>query len=245
MAAKFKQFQNTDEGVETVEVEKEGQSRPVYWTKGSAEEDFKGLRERWSNASWHAVIEASHFNGADALPNGISATIKRSDTQLAVWRFRGRFYATQQIDDSVVSSAERSPWSLSLHKRNFDLGDGSCSSDKALSIATFPWRPVRMAWFTSLPPVEELDAALGTSRWKVRKASGEAPFAELDGRIRRTGQRARKPKGDRSGVGAAGTSMAKPVELMAGEAGRDVGGTRQNAVDCVLLWLCGFPMLRK
>ncbi|XP_044716323.1 pyridine nucleotide-disulfide oxidoreductase domain-containing protein [Hirsutella rhossiliensis] len=229
MAAKFKQFQNTDEGVETVEVEKErGQSRPVYWTKGSAEEDFKGLRERWSNASWHAVIEASHFNGADALPNGISATIKRSDTQLAVWRFRGRFYATQQmcphkrafvLDDSVVSSAERSPWvSCPLHKRNFDLGDGSCSSDKALSIATFPVeaRADGMVYL-KLPPVEELDAALGTSRWKVRKGeSGEAPFAELDGRIRRTGQRARKPKGDRSGVGAAGTSMAKPVELMAG-----------------------------
>ena len=44
IAAKFKQFANTSETVETVETEKDReQSRPVYWPKDAAAEDFKGF----------------------------------------------------------------------------------------------------------------------------------------------------------------------------------------------------------
>ncbi|POR35197.1 Nitrite reductase [NAD(P)H] [Tolypocladium paradoxum] len=244
IAAKFRQFQNTDARVDGVEVEQErGQSRPVFWAKDSATEDFKGLRERWSSMSWQPIIEASYFDGADELPNGVSANIKRSDTQLAVWRFRGRFYATQQmcphkrafvLSDGLLGQGPcdaksgddtTSPWiSCPHHKRNFDLGSGSCSSDAALSIATFPVqvRPDGMLYL-KLPPVEELDAALGTSRWMVRKGeAGEPPFAELDRKIRFVGQRARKPHSVKpngvkpNGVTPAATSMVKPIELTVG-----------------------------
>ncbi|KND90676.1 Nitrite reductase [NAD(P)H] [Tolypocladium ophioglossoides CBS 100239] len=239
IAAKFKQFQNTEAGVDSVEVEQErGQSRPVFWARDPATEDLKGLRQRWSGISWQPIIEASYFDGADELPNGISANIKRSDTQLAVWRFRGRFYATQQMcphkrafvlsdgllgqspcdrksGDDASPPPTASPWiSCPHHKRNFDLSSGSCSNDPALSIATFPVqvRPDGMLYL-QLPPVEELDAALGTSRWMVRKGeSGAPPFAELDKKIRFGGRRARKP----NGVKPARTSMVKPVELMLG-----------------------------
>lgn len=237
IAAKFKQFQNTDERVENMEVELDrGQSRPVFWAKESATEDFKGLRDRWTSMTWQPVMEAAHFDGADETPNGISATIKRGDTQLAVWRIRGRYYATQQmcphkrafiLSDGLVGEVTKagetpnpnspsSPWvSCPHHKRNYDLSSGDCKNDSELSIATFPAeaRPDGMLYL-KLPPVEELDAALGTSKWRVKKGeSGDSPFAELDKKINFVGTRAKKP-GVKPTVN--GARMTRPVELMAG-----------------------------
>lgn len=234
IAAKFKQFQNTSDNVENMELEQDrGQARPVFWAKESATEDFKGLRDRWSTMTWQPVLEASHFDGADDSPNGISATIKRGDTQLAVWRFRGKFYATQQmcphkrafvLSDGLLGQdpcndkqkeQQASPWvSCPHHKRNFDLSDGACKTDSALSIATFPVE-VRSDGlvYLKLPPIEELDAALGTKKWMVKKGeSGESPFAELDKKIKFVGIRGKKPSAMPHGA----TKMTRPVELMAG-----------------------------
>lgn len=237
IAAKFKQFHNTHDNVENMETEEDrGQHRPVFWAKDSATEDFKGLRDRWSSLAWQPVIEASHFDGADESPNGISATIKRGDTQLAVWRFRGKFYATQQmcphkrafvLSDGLLgqdpcgdkpsspSPSSSSPWvSCPHHKRNFDLGDGACKTDSSLSIATFPVEARADGLvYLKLPPAEELDAALGTRKWMVKKGeSGESPFAELDRKIKFVGIRGKRP----SARPLTGAKMARPVELMAG-----------------------------
>lgn len=248
IAAKFKQFNNTVDTIDNMEVEQDrNQQRPVFWAGKAADEDFKGLKDRWSTTSWQPVIETSYFDGADELPNGISATIKRSDTQLAVWRIKGKFYATQQmcphkrsfiLSDGLIgqepcekkssSSASSSsddeapapanPWvSCPHHKRNFDLSDGACKSDEELSIATFEAeaRPDGMLYL-KLPPVEELDAALGTKKWMVKKGeAGEAQMAQLDKKIKFVGLRGKKP-----GVRPiAGAKMSKPVELMAGGGG--------------------------
>lgn len=164
------------------------------------------------------MLEASYFRGADSLPNGISATIKRGDTQLAVWRFKGRYYATQQmcphkrafiLSDSLLgedppsstpeggkeSSGKPSPWiSCPHHKRNFDLSSGACKNDTDLSIATFDVeeRPDGMVYL-KLPPVEELDAALGTKKWMVKKGeAGPGQFAEVDKKLGFVGQRAKR-----------------------------------------------------
>ncbi|RYP81832.1 hypothetical protein DL770_005787 [Monosporascus sp. CRB-9-2] len=262
IAAKFRQFANTDEGLEGVETEKDrDQSRPVYWPRDAATEDFAGLRDRWSSTSWQPVIEASYFAGADDTPNGISAAIKRGDTQLALWRVKGRYYATQQmcphkrafaLSDGLIgqdlsssspscsgaanpndarngereetqgevteaaAKAAAAPWiSCPFHKRNYDLSSGACRNDDALSIATFDAEERADGLvYLRLPPVEELDAALGTSRWKVKKgdAEGEGPFAELDKKIGFKGRRAKKP-----GVRPVGDlPMRRPVEVMAG-----------------------------
>lgn len=234
IASKFKQFQNTDEIIENMETEQDrGQARPVFWAKDAASEDFKGLRDRWSTMAWQPVIEASYFDGADESPNGISATIKRGDTQLAIWRFRGQFYATQQMCphkrafvlsdgllgqdpcDAKASAPQSSPWvSCPHHKRNFDLGDGACKTDSSLSIATFPVETREDGLvYLKLPPIEELDAALGTKKWMVKKGeSGESPFSELDKKIKFVGIRGKKP----SARPLAATKMTRPVELMAG-----------------------------
>lgn len=249
IAAKFKQFHNTGENVDSMEMEKDrGQSRPVYWAKDAAAVDFKSLRSRWSSLTWQPVIEAAHFDGADETPNGISATIKRGDTQLAVWRVRGRYYAAQQMcphkrafvlsdgligedpgtetcDDSVrvdsgcgqngSAAARSAPWvSCPYHKRNFDLARGDCRNDAELSIATFPAEERADGLvYLQLPPVDELDAELGTKRWMVKKGeSGAGPFEELDRKIDFKGQRAKKA----TVKPTTGLSMRRPIELMAG-----------------------------
>ncbi|OTB14620.1 hypothetical protein K445DRAFT_319031 [Daldinia sp. EC12] len=251
IAAKFKQFANTDDTVETVETEKDrGQTRPVYWPKDAAAEDFAGLKNRWSSTAWQPVIEASYFAGADSTPNGISANIKRGDTQLALWRVRGKYYATQQMcphkrsfalsdgligqdisppspppspssspsSDSTNAKKEpcndpKAPWvSCPFHKRNFDLDSGACRNDSSMSIATFAVeeRTDGMVYL-KLPPVEELDAALGTTRWMVRKEDGgSGQFGELDRRIGFKGRRGKRP----TATGGADLSMRKPVEVL-------------------------------
>ncbi|KAH8884684.1 nitrite reductase [Thozetella sp. PMI_491] len=229
IAAKFKQFANTQETVTNMELEEDrDQKRPVMWAKDSATDDFKGLRDRWSSTSWQPVLEASHFDGADDIPNGISATIKRGDTQLAVWRVKGRWWATQQMcphkrafvlsDGLVGDDGSPAPYiSCPNHKRNFDLGSGSCKTDGALSIATFDIeaRDDGMV-YVKLPPVEELDAALGTKKWMVKKGeAGEAQLAALDKRIAFVGIRAKKP----SVRPHADLPMRKPVQLMVGGGG--------------------------
>lgn len=247
MVAKFKQFQNTNDSVETVELEQDrGQSRPAFWPKDSATEQFNGIV--WSSTTWEPVMATSFFDGADDMPNGISATIKRGDTQLAVWRFRGKFYATQQmcphkrafvLSDGLVghvASASDSrggaaaPWvSCPHHKRNFDLADGSCSNDDTLSIATFAVQPRQDdgMLYLKLPPVAELDAALGTTKWKVRKGeSGPSPFAELDaGQMQQqlVGRKSRRANGVKpspslldNSNGTSAAAAAAPMALTAG-----------------------------
>ncbi|KAI2472905.1 nitrite reductase [Annulohypoxylon bovei var. microspora] len=245
LAAKFAQFANTRDTVDTVETERDrGQTRPVDWPRDAAGEDFGGLGDRWASTAWQPVVEASYFAGADGAPGGISANIKRGDTQLALWRVRGRYYATQQmcphkrafaLSDGLIGqdiappsppasppssspssptttantkpekepcSNPTTPWvSCPYHKRNFDLSSGTCRNDAALSIATFAAeeRADGMVYL-QLPPIEELDAALGTSRWMVRKGDAAGgQFEELDRRIGFKGRRGKRACADGGG----------------------------------------------
>ena len=243
IASKFQQFANTVETQETVEVEHDrGQSRPAFWPTEPARDDFKSLKDRWSSTAWQPVIEASYFAGADDTPNGVSANIKRGDTQLALWRVKGKYYATQQMcphkrtfalsegligqdvlpptppitppslsppsspsantDNTTTTTtttkepcgSAKTPWvSCPYHKRNFDLSSGSCTNDAELSIATFAAEErADGVVYIKLPPVDELDAKLGTARWKVKKGDAEGAFAELDRKINFKGRRAKK-----------------------------------------------------
>ncbi|KAM0355973.1 hypothetical protein ACHAPU_000363 [Fusarium lateritium] len=235
IADKFKQFANTKETTRSMELEDErGQRRPAFWpADAAATDDFQGLKDKWSMTSWEPIIESSYFDGADELPNGISATVKRGDTQLAVWRIRGVYYATQQmcphkrafiLSEGLIgqdtnkadqnSGKSASPWvSCPHHKRNFDLNDGACKTDESLSIATFPTEARSDGMlYLKLPPVEELDSALGTKKWMVKKGeAGEAPMAKLDSKIKFVGVRGKKPYVRPTG-GAKMTT--KPMDLM-------------------------------
>ncbi|KAG9238632.1 putative nitrite reductase [Amylocarpus encephaloides] len=208
IAKKFSQFDNTTETLDNMEVEEDrGQLRPVYWAKESAKVDFKNTK--WTSLTWQPMIEASHFAGADDAPNGISANVKRGDTQLAIFKVRGKYLASQQmcphkrafvLSDGLIGDSKDKLWvSCPYHKRNFELTGsqaGRCQNDEEVSIATFPVeeRDDGMVYL-KLPPIHELDGVLGTKKWMVKKGeSGEGPFEKLDRRIgvdgvRRKGRR--------------------------------------------------------
>lgn len=199
----FQQFGNTDESIDTVEVIKErNQQRPTYWPKSAPSEDFRGTK--WSSLTWQPIIEADHFN--DEPPAVSSANVKRGDTQLAVFKIKGKYYATQQmcphkrafaLSDGLICDDDKGKYSVSCpyHKRNYELNGeqaGRCSTDETMNIATFPAEERDDGWvYLKLPPVEEMDSVLGTEKWKVRKDEAENPFENLDRKYK--GMRARKP----------------------------------------------------
>merc|ERR1711939_41796 len=165
---------------------------------------------KWTSLTWQPVIEASHFRGADDAPNGISANIKRGDTQLAVFRVRGKYLASQQmcphkrafvLSDGLIGDSNDKLWvSCPYHKRNFELNGedaGRCQNDEEVSIAVFPVEGREDGWvYLKLPPIHELDGVLGTKKWMVKKGeSGEGPFEKLDRRIGKNGvgMKGRKP----------------------------------------------------
>ncbi|KAI9734114.1 MAG: hypothetical protein M1818_006683 [Claussenomyces sp. TS43310] len=207
----FQQFDNTQETLENMELEVDrNQTRPVFWAKESAKEDFKNTK--WTSLTWQPVIEAAHFKEEAISPNGISANVKRGDTQLAVFKVRGKYYATQQmcphkrafvLSDGLIGDdlANNKLWvSCPNHKRNYELSGeqaGRCQNDDEVSIATFPVEERQDGMvYLKLPPVHELDGVLGTKKWMVRKReAGESPFAQLDKRLgsNGVGMKGRKP----------------------------------------------------
>ncbi|RHZ52030.1 nitrite reductase niiA [Aspergillus thermomutatus] len=206
----FQQFANSGETVDTVEIIKErGQQRPTYWPKDSANEDFKG--HQWSSLSWQPVIEANYFS--DEHPQISSANIKRGDTQLAIFKVKGKYYATQQmcphkrafvLSDGLIGDDDAGKYWVSCpyHKRNFELNGeqaGRCSNDESMNIAAFPAEERDDGWvYMKLPPVEELDSVLGTEKWKVKKGEAPDPFQKVDKRYK--GMRGKKASDISTGV---------------------------------------------
>ncbi|KAL2871766.1 nitrite reductase niiA [Aspergillus lucknowensis] len=211
----FQQFANTDETLETVEIVKErDQVRPTYWPKDGANKDFKG--HQWSDLSWQPVIKADYFS--DGPPAISSANIKRGDTQLAIFKVKGKYYATQQmcphkrafvLSDGLIGDDDAGKYWVSCpyHKRNFELNGeqaGRCSNDEEMNIATFPVEERDDGWiYMKLPPVEELDSILGTEKWKVKKGEATDPFAAYDNKYKGM-------KGKRAGE--KGLERSKPAQ---------------------------------
>ena len=205
----FSQFANTTDTIPNpIEgVSERGQTRPAYWPKGSVTEDFRGTP--WTSLSWQPIIESKHFDDDNNNPTGYSSkNVKRGDTQLAVFKIRGKWYATQQmcphkrtfaLSEGLIGDDVKTDklWvSCPFHKRNFTLNGadaGRCSNDEEVNIATFPIEERDDGWvYLKLPPVEELDARLGTERWRVKEGeAGERPFGKLDEKLK--GMKGRKP----------------------------------------------------
>jgi len=205
----FQQFANTNENREPAveKVEERGQSRPAYWAKDSVHNDFKGTR--WTSLTWQPMVEASRFADVET---GSSTTLIRGDTQLAVFKLKGKYYATQQmcphkrtfgmsdgligeVDGGGAGCDKKLYVSCPYHKRNFqingevdyeskDKGAGSCSNDASMSMAVFPAEEREDGLvYLKLPPVQELDAVLGTSKWVVKKEESTDPFTSVDRKL--------------------------------------------------------------
>jgi len=178
----FQQFANTGDNLLSIEPTIErGQERPSNWVTEPVTEDFKGTN--WTSLTWQPIVEASKFQD---IATGDSNAVKRGDTQLAIFKVKGKYYCTQQmcphkrafiLSDGLIGeemSAEKQKlWvSCPLHKRNFDLNGesaGKCGNDETLNIATFPVEERDDGWvYVKLPPVEELDSVLGTEKWRIK-----------------------------------------------------------------------------
>jgi nitrite reductase (NAD(P)H) len=191
----FSQFANTDETVENVEkVEEREQQRPAYWPQDSITEDFRGTK--WTSLSWQPLASVDQLQDSQA---GSSVAVKRGDTQLAIFKMKGQYYASQQmcphkraflLSDGLIGDNTETDklWiSCPVHKRNFELkgeGAGKCMNDESLNIATFPVEAREDGLiYVKLPPVEELDRVLATEKYKVRKDTETKPFESLDRKI--------------------------------------------------------------
>lgn len=192
----FQQFSNTTETLDAIEkFDERGQQRPASWPKNSATEDFRNTK--WTELAWQPMIEASRF--ADA-PTGSSVAVKRSDTQLAIFKIKSKYYATQQmcphkrtfaLSEGLLGDDMPSCklWvSCPYHKRNFTLNGidaGKCLNDAELNIATFDAEERADGWiYLRLPPIDELDKILGIERWMVRKGEASEPFQQLDEKLK-------------------------------------------------------------
>ncbi|KAK0992018.1 hypothetical protein LTR54_011524 [Friedmanniomyces endolithicus] len=193
----FSQFGNTDEEVETVElVEDRSQHRPAMWPKGVVTEDFKG--KKWTSLSWQPLAKSEQFFDT---PTGSSLAVKRGDTQLAIFKVKGQYYASQQmcphrrafvLSDGLIGDDGKTDklWvSCPIHKRNYELKGaeaGKCGNDENVSIATFPVEAREDGLvYVKLPPVEELDGVLGTEKYKVRKEETEThEFEGVDKKLK-------------------------------------------------------------
>jgi len=240
----FQQFANSNENREPAveKVEERGQSRPAYWAKDSVHDDFKGTR--WSSLTWQPMVEAKKFQDLDT---GSSQTVLRGDTQLAIFKLKGKYYASQQmcphrrtfgladglIGESKAPDCKDSKFYVSCpyHKRNFqlngevdfekkDTGAGSCSNDTSMSIATFPAEEREDGLvYLKLPPVHELDNVLGTKKWVVKADETPNPFASLDKKLGlHKGLRPQRTIGAMPGTGNV-------------NAGREIGVAAQKRID--------------
>lgn len=210
----FQQFANTTESSEAVElITERSQTRPTYWPKDSVKYDFRG--HRWSSLAWQPIVEAKEFApSTNNYTTPVSVAVKRGDTQLAIFKVKGKYYATQQmcphkrafvLSDGLIgedpgdgATDKKKLWvSCPYHKKNYTLGGetaGGCSNDPELSIATFDAQERDDGWvYLRLPPVAELDSLLGTARWKVKKEDSEDPFKEMDRRMCNVGRKSTKP----------------------------------------------------
>ena len=192
----FSQFANTDETVVSMEeVEERGQTRPAHWPKQSITEDFRG--KEWSALSWQPLARSDQFQDS---PTGSSIAVKRGDTQLAIFKVKGKYYASQQmcphkrafvLSDGLIGDDYKTDklWiSCPLHKRNYELkgeSAGKCNNDESVNIATFPVEAREDGTvYVKLPPVDELDKVLGTSNFKITKEGETNPFEGIDKKVK-------------------------------------------------------------
>merc|ERR1711964_717838 len=177
----FQQFANTNENREPAveKVEERGQSRPAYWAKDSVHNDFKGTR--WTSLTWQPMVEASRFADVET---GSSTTLIRGDTQLAVFKLKGKYYATQQMCPHKRTFGMSDGINGEVDYESKDKGAGSCSNDASMSMAVFPAEEREDGLvYLKLPPVQELDAVLGTSKWVVKKEESTDPFTSVDRKL--------------------------------------------------------------
>lgn len=88
----FQQFANTKETAKTIDrVTNREQQRPAYWPKATA---GKFRDTKWTSLSWQPLADVNQLVDT---PSGSSIVVKRGDTQLAIFKVKGKYYCSQQM----------------------------------------------------------------------------------------------------------------------------------------------------
>ncbi|GAA6022628.1 hypothetical protein JCM8202_005024 [Rhodotorula sphaerocarpa] len=184
----FRQFANTRERRLNSElITERGQQRPADWPKA-----FPGLRFRAEDlatprSEWQYVRLASVSDLSSTNENTTSCAVRYGeDTQLAIFHVPGKgYFCTQQmcphkrafiLEHGIVGDDKdgRLYVSCPLHKRNFRLDNGDCLNDDEYKILAFDVLERDGDLLVQVPPPDELDALIGSSKWMVRKATADA-----------------------------------------------------------------------
>ena len=196
----FRQFVNTDETEPVIEIISErGQQRPGDWPSESVSvEQIKMLdgrtlgqheREQLRETKWMPVGTTEDF------PRNGGATIKYGKVQIAVFNFtnRGEWYACQQmcphkkafvLSRGILGSSQGAPKvACPLHKKNFSLETGKCTSGDDYAVKVFPVRVEDDTVYLDLPPTEVLDKLLATEIGRCLATSCETTSAALPSEI--------------------------------------------------------------
>lgn len=181
----FRQFVNTDERQQQVEIIKEReQQRPADWPKQFPPAKFhsSAIGTPKSEWKWRKLATVQDLELSDTTS---SVAVKYGDSQLAIFHVPKKgFFATQQmcphkrafvLDHGIVGDDKQGDIYVScpLHKRNFRLSDGTCLNDMQYSIISFDIRQEGDDLQLLLPEPEELDAVIGTSKWMIKQATAE------------------------------------------------------------------------
>lgn len=218
----FRQFVNTDERRPQIEpIVERGQQRPANWAKAFPPvkfrpSDVRTPKDQWT---WQRMAKVADLTPTDA--GTTSAAVKYGDSQLAIFHVPKRgYYATQQmcphkrafvLDHGIIGDDPNTGAayvSCPLHKRNWDMKTGDCLNDDQYSILSFEVKVDDDDVFVLLPPSDELDAVIGTTKWMVRQATAELfDRSPSGGSIEIVG-----PHSEDVGHGAGGTSCGNGAE---------------------------------
>ena len=175
----FRQFVNTDETEPVIEVvSQRGQTRPGDWPSEAVSlEQIKMLDGRTLAQHEEEQLEQTKWfqvGTVDDFPKDGGATIKYGKVQIAVFNFssRGEWYASQQmcphkkafvLSRGILGDSQGQPKvACPLHKKNFSLETGECTTGDDYSVRVFPVKIEDGNVYLDLPPTEVLDKLLAT-----------------------------------------------------------------------------------
>ena len=199
----FRQFVNTEETEPAIEfVDERGQRRPVDWPKGGVTPDnselvqLNGMNAPAGNHhgahrgkprdNGHLKKQWIHVGHVADFPADGGAAVKYGDVQIAVYNFasRGQWYACQNmcphmnafvLSRGIMGTVGDEPKvACPLHKKVFSLESGQSLSNEPYSLKVFPIKIEADQVYLELPPKEQLDALLSTTRHRVKSADCES-----------------------------------------------------------------------
>ncbi|TNY23557.1 NADPH nitrite reductase [Rhodotorula diobovata] len=184
----FAQFANTPERrIGSDLIVERGQQRPADWPKSFPGQRFVDSDIRTPRSQWQYIPLATVDDLSPNEDNTTSCAVRYGDdTQLAIFHVpRKGYFCTQQmcphkrafiLEHGIIGDDANGHLYVScpLHKRNFRLDNGDCLNDDEYKILAFSVKEDGGDLLVQLPPPDELDALIGSSKWMVRKATAEA-----------------------------------------------------------------------